>query len=58
VKYSRILVDGMNKNVNDSRRKMDLLVYIDAVPLVGNDLEKKRLLVAGRSSDMMELEEH
>lgn len=48
----------MNKNVNDSRRKMDLLVYIDAVPLVGNDLEKKRLLVAGRSSDMMELEEH
>ena len=37
---------------------MDLLVYIDAVPLIGNDLEKKQLLVAGRSSDMMELEAH
>jgi hypothetical protein len=37
---------------------MDLLVYINAVPLVGNDLEKKGLLIAGRSSDMMELEAH
>jgi len=37
---------------------VDLLVYIDAVPLIGNDLEKEGLLVAGRRSDMTELEAH
>jgi hypothetical protein len=37
---------------------MDLLVNIDAVPFIGNDLEQEWLLVAGRRSDMAELEAH